>query len=552
MEFSEFERQLEKLLIEEGAFSYFGSELSKLEYKEISNEIAIQDNLLGFGNSAIIEPVIDYAISCLVKSIQWNTKIRYFLFLIKNLESKRKYDCAKSFVDYFLGSPDKLLEMNNRLITECFNTLLEVCVRMKLRTEEIWDITLEHLNRNPQCIYYHVTQIMALITNGEKAEIIKSILLEQLLVDAKMGNYHPIEGLLDDANKFKKFLVERIFIQRKLAEAYMNQIENDNSVIRGMSFSQKAASIYKDLGDREEENKCLAILNRNLDSDSPEWQEVEVELPAEQNAEFNEDISLIKQFFSDTNIILQARIGSLAQFISTTKDSKKVTIYTPSALNSTIESLADIFNSSVIMQIVSVVTIDQNKVIANGNNSLLKARELAYSMHKESDILPALTALENSLDYSIGEIKNFIQECPMVTEDEMKFISDALDDYSRKRWIPFICVITPGFESILRELYRILEGTDIQAKNKDSLVHTTVNLTTILNNPKVREILSDDLANYLEYLLNSETSSENIRNNVAHRIAPSVFYSQDRSRVLIHALIQVTTRIKNKLNDSAE
>jgi hypothetical protein len=547
MEFSEFERQLEKLLIDKGALFSFDSGFSKLEYKEISNEEAIQDNLLGFGYSAITEPIIDYAISCLEESTLWNTRLRYFLFLIKNLESKRKFTCAKSFVDYFLGSPEKIIEMNIRLVTECFNTLLEVCVRMKLRTEEIWDITLEHLNRNPQCIYYHVTQIMALITNEEKSEIIKSILLEQLLVDAKMGNYHPIVGLLEDANKFKKFLVERIFIQRKLAEAYMKQIENDSSAIRGMTFSQRAASIYKDLGDKEEENKCLAILNSNLDSDSPDWQEVEVELPAESNAELNENLNLIRQIFSDTDITIQARIGSLAQFISATQDSRKVTIYTPSAVNSTIESLADIFNQSVMMQIVSVVTIDQNKVIANGNNSLIKARELAYSMHKELSILPALSALENSQDFSIDEIRSFIQECPAVTEDEMNFISDALDDYSKERWRPFMCVIAPSFESILRELYLKLEGTDIQAKNRDSLIHTKVNLTDVLNNPKVREILSDDLANYLEYLLNSETSSENIRNNVAHRLTPSHFYSQDRSRVLVQALIQVCSRIRNNL-----
>jgi hypothetical protein len=36
------------------------------------------------------------------------------------------------------------------------------------------------------------------------------------------------------------------------------------------------------------------------------------------------------------------------------------------------------------MQLVSVVTLDQEKVLANGNNSLLKAKGLAYSIHNET------------------------------------------------------------------------------------------------------------------------------------------------------------------------
>ncbi|MGE1115190.1 hypothetical protein ACQJ0K_25915 [Priestia megaterium] len=76
----------------------------------------------------------------------------------------------------------------------------------------------------------------------------------------------------------------------------------------------------------------------------------------------------------------------------------------------------------------------------------MKAKELAYIMHRSTNILPSLEALENSKDYSIEEIKKLIQECPFVTDDEMNFISEALEDYSKCRWIPFICVIVPSFE----------------------------------------------------------------------------------------------------------
>lgn len=554
MEFSEFERHLEHLFISEEVLTYFGSKLSSLDYKGIRNEIAIQDNLLDFRNDEIPEAIIEYATSCLERSTLWRPKIRYFLFLIKNLKNRSKYGCAKSFADFFIDSSEKIIknETDIGLITECFNTLLEVCVRMKIRTDEIWDITLEHLQRHPHSIYKYVPKMMALIgANEERAEIIRSILMEQLLLDAKMGNYHPIERLLDEIIHYKKFLVEITVVKRKLAEAYMKQIENDSSAIRGITFSQKAASIYTELKDSEEETKCLSILSKHIESDSPEWHEAEHELPVEYNDGLIKKARVIQEYFSDANIPVQNRITTLAEFLTISDESNGRTevIYRPFADKSMIEGAAEELNQSVFLQFVSVLTLDQNKVIANGNNSSLKARELSYTMHKELNTLPAINALENSQDYSIDELKNFLKNCPLVTEDEMVFMNEALDEYSKGRWIPFICVITPSFESILRELYAKFEDTDIQAKNKDSLVHTTVNLTTVLNNQKVRQVLTDDLANYLEYLLNSETSSENIRNNVAHRLTKSNFYSQDRSRVLIHALIQVTARIKSEFKE---
>ncbi|MGE1115189.1 DUF4209 domain-containing protein [Priestia megaterium] len=95
-------------------------------------------------------------------------------------------------------------------------------------------------------------------------------------------------------------------------------------------------------------------------------------------------------------------------------------------------------------------------------------------------------------------------------------------------------------------MYSAIEGTNILTKNTDTLVHTTVNLTNLLNNTKVRQVITEDLANYLEHLLNNDTSSENIRNNVAHRFKQSDFYSKERSQTLIHALLQVCVRCKYK------
>ncbi|WP_336864672.1 DUF4209 domain-containing protein [Peribacillus frigoritolerans] len=549
MGFLDFEIQLHQLFKTEGVLSYFGTELSCLDYKDINNEVIIQENLIGFNDQTISNDILNYASERLDECTLFITKTRYFLFLIKN--AKKKYVYAKEYVDFLLNEPEEAIEneSDSYFTKQCLNTLLEVSGSMNIRTEEVWLKTWGYIQRYPNILLQHASKITSLITNKEREDNFIGLLNNLLLQSANTGNYSPIEQLLNDTSKNKKFPIERSAIQRRLAEAYMKKIEHEESAVRGIHFAQKAASIFKYLKDNEEENKCLAIISKYVESDNSDWEEMEINLPSEVNDAVNENIRVIKEIFCDTGTPIQERISYLSKFI-TIKDEKtdmSNLLYKPVALIKDVDSAANELNKSVFLQLVSVVTLDQNKVIANGNNAIRRAMELVYPMHKITTILPALEALEGSHDYSIQELKVFIKECPIISDDELIFINEALDDYACGRWIPFICVIVPSFESILRQLYLEIEGTNIQAKNTDPLVHTTVNLTNVLNNKKVRELLSEDLAQYLEYLLNSDTSSENIRNNVAHRFTNSDFYSKDRSQVLIHALVQVCARCKEML-----
>lgn len=554
MRFLDFERHLNQLFETEGVFSYFGSKLSDFDFEDINKEIIIQENLIGFNEQMLSNDILEYACKRLEECTLYKTKGRYFLFLIHN--SKKKYHYAKEYVDFLLNAPEATIEneADNYFITQCLNTLLEVSGSMNIRKDEVWIKNWGYIQRYPNNLLQYASKMTSFITNKEREESFVGLLNDQLLQSANTGNYLPIEQLLKDTNKNKKFPIERSVIQRRLAEAYMKQIENEESDVRGIHFAQKAASIFKDLRDREEENKCLAIVSKYVESDNPDWKETEINLPPEVNEAVNENIRVIKEIFSDSDIPIQERINYLSKFITLKdeKTDKNILLYKPVSSIKDIDSAAFELNKSVFLQLVSVVTLDQNKVIANGNDANMRAKELVYPMHKVTTIVPALGALEGSRDFSIHEIKVFIKECPVVSDDEMIFINEALDDYASGRWIPFICVIVPSFESILRRLYLEIEGTNIQTKNTDALVHTSVNLTNVLNNKKVRELLSEDLAQYLEYLLNSDTSSENIRNNVAHRFTKSDFYSKNRSQVLIHALVQVCARCKQMLKGSSE
>jgi hypothetical protein len=106
----------------------------------------------------------------------------------------------------------------------------------------------------------------------------------------------------------------------------------ENSPMIGITFSLKAASIYKRLGDIELDNKCLSVLGKFLELESPEWHESVIELSPEENAALNEKIKDHSRNFS---ISILERISLLAKLISLGSQ----TIYTPCALASTIKNV---------------------------------------------------------------------------------------------------------------------------------------------------------------------------------------------------------------------
>ena len=62
----------------------------------------------------------------------------------------------------------------------------------------------------------------------------------------------------------------------------------------------------------------------------------------------------------------------------------------------------------------------------------------------------------------------------------------------------------------------------------------------------MKENLSEDFISYLQYLLNDDTSSENIRNNIAHRLTDAEFYNEGRSLIVLHLLLVLTSYFSRK------
>ncbi|OIJ16494.1 hypothetical protein BKP45_21035 [Anaerobacillus alkalidiazotrophicus] len=88
MDFIEFEKQLNHLFQSEGVFSYFGSKFNAIDYKDIHNEVNIQENLIDFDEQNISNNILVYASERLEECALSKTKARYYLFLIKNSKKK--------------------------------------------------------------------------------------------------------------------------------------------------------------------------------------------------------------------------------------------------------------------------------------------------------------------------------------------------------------------------------------------------------------------------------------------------------------------------------
>ena len=554
MEFQQFEKILYDIIIRNGLYAAYESELKKAGVIDtwIKHEEKIQASLGYWPESPVSEEDIKYAEEQVAKSSLWVVKIRYLLFLTKHLD--KKCLTAKAFLEMVVQSPEELLLFENNPLTLSiiYKALLNYSTLTNLYRNDAWKLVNDYVTKQSDRLITLTESILKFIINEKsfsEAEQLFEVFYqnfleaEKTLLQAK--DFFTLERLYKEILAIKYNRIDKQNIQRRLAELYLQQAENEDSPVKGIYYSHKAAKMFKLLHDNDCETKSLSLVQKFAKMDHPDW-ERKYKLPEETSELFSTIIQTVIDIFTDKDIPFIDRLRLPGQYIYINElspaDGMQEIIYKPSESKVTIEAAYQGLGQSIARLLCSTITLNDGKVVSVGEDTMSRARSLAYSVHRLINIMPAMVGLEKSEDYSLEKIIQFIQNTEIVTSDEMVFLTEAFKDYENNRYIPFICIIVPCIESILRTLYFLLKGTDIQAQHSNPDIHTTVNLTDVLKDDKVRQRLSDDLVNYLEFLLNDSSSPENIRNNVAHRLKGNHFYSEERAKILLHVLLVICSR----------
>ena len=334
-------------------------------------------------------------------------------------------------------------------------------------------------------------------------------------------------------------------IQKKRAKLALRIAEDCDDEAKNIHYAEKASVLFSDANDNEGKKRALQILSLAIRQFGTTKQQG-VPLPVSQETGDNllKAYNMVHKYYSNFDIPLERRLKALVTPVVVEENIsgqvQKVLIYKPFPEKEIVHKQQKQFESSLTSQLMPSIHLSDNKVIGVNDESI-QAKSLVYSTHLQYVVVPAMAALVTDEKFNLDFLMEYLKKSILITEEESVFVEEALEHFFNHKPISFFCVLTPTIESLLRKVYQLYNGAEVISQRKNSQLQTTVNLTDILKDKNVRESFSESFVSYLQYLLNDDTSSENIRNNVAHRLTGKEFYQEGRSLILLHLLLVLAT-----------
>ncbi|PGT20662.1 DUF4209 domain-containing protein [Bacillus cereus] len=561
MSFSDYENNFSKVIKTKQISAVFISDLSEMIPKENEEidficESIVQYTLVGDAsdsyNSEEIKNSILYAVEKAEMAKEPFMKFRYYWHLL-NYEKKKMLPMKKILE---LIQEDELLhEMfydEPCLKMNVINYVLKYGKNIQPIRKNIWDLVVEFLMKDKSHLLLIMSYVVPFIESERDSEI-KSryyeyivLLVNELEVQLqKEGNDNFLDRLYEEVTAVSIPTVDGNEFKERQANLALSIAEANKDQMAKIHYAQRASVIFSDINNQEGARKALAILSESIYKFGTDSQQrIPLKLGKKIINDFEEKYKKVFEIFSDHNVSLENRVFDLAFPVIRDAEinGEKGThlFYRPFPELKTIEGSEKTLNNSITSQLLSSIHLSGNKVIGIGKRDI-EAKSLCYSTHFQSTTIPAMLGLKKDKDFNLGFLLNYVQRSEVVTDNDIVFIKEALEHFYNNKFISFLSVLVPTIECLLRRVYELYNGTDIATQRKDSNLQTTVNLSDILKDEKVKQNLSEDFIGYLQYLLNDDTSSENIRNNIAHRLTDVEFYNEGRSLIVLHLLLVLTT-----------
>ncbi|KXJ00487.1 hypothetical protein ACS49_05100, partial [Bacillus cereus] len=428
---------------------------------------------------------------------------------------------------------------------------------MKPIRQNIWDLVVGLIMKDKSDLILIMSDVVPFIESEGDSEIKNryyeyiALVVNELEVQLKKeGNGNFLDRLYEEVTTVSIQTVDRNEFKERRANLALSIAEANKDQMAKMHYAHKASVIFSDINNQEGARKALAVLSESINKfGTAPQQRIPLKLGKKIINDFEENYKKVFGIFSDHNVSLENRVSDLAFLVI--RDSEingqkvKVLFYRPFPELKTIESSEKNLSSSIASQILPSVHLGSNKVIGIDKRDI-EAKSLCYSTHFQFTTIPAMLGLKKDKDFNLEFLLNYVQRSEIVSDNDIVFIEEALEHFYNNKFISFLSVLVPTIECLLRRVYELYNGTDIATQRKDSNLQTTVNLSDILKDDKVKENLSEDFIGYLQYLLNDDTSSENIRNNIAHRLTDAEFYNEGRSLIVLHLLLVLTSYFSRK------
>lgn len=145
-----------------------------------------------------------------------------------------------------------------------------------------------------------------------------------------------------------------------------------------------------------------------------------------------------------------------------------------------------------------------------------------------------LNALIQKFNLTSIRIVNYLYESPIFEKSRKEFLIRGIEAYLKRDFLVSLHILLPQIEAIIGNLAEKIEVPILKPSRSGGFFYKT--LDELLRNPKIVEVLGEDLCLYFRALL-TDSRGWNLRNDVCHGISYIETFNQNTADRVLHALL---------------
>lgn len=173
--------------------------------------------------------------------------------------------------------------------------------------------------------------------------------------------------------------------------------------------------------------------------------------------------------------------------------------------------------------------------------------QLAQTMtFREPYLYIVLSKLKERFSLTADDLLTFLYECPIFPAHSRPLLREGLSAYLSGDSLKAIHVLVPQVEESLRNFLALIGIPPIKNVPRHPGITDVKSMNNVLEDPRVREILPEDVWRYLTVLY-IERIGFNLRNNLAHGLIPLEGFNEIIANWVFHSLLILSPiRIRSK------
>jgi hypothetical protein len=140
---------------------------------------------------------------------------------------------------------------------------------------------------------------------------------------------------------------------------------------------------------------------------------------------------------------------------------------------------------------------------------------------------------------SAEELTSLLFECPVFDTTRRQIVHEGLTAYLGRDHMKAIHLLVPQIEGVLRNLLPLIGVPPVKSVPRSPGIIDVKSMNNILDEPRIREVLPEDVWRYLT-LLYIDRRGANLRNNLAHGLIPPQGFNEYTSNRVLHSLFVLT------------